>query len=287
MRLGKRSIDIFVLAEFPNSHWGCVLQRLEPVLSSVGPEEVNFRGNRLPDGRWTASNTFQGSLKLKHSKILGLEFTTKLHENVPAGSRASKKLTPDEESRLIAMRSRGMSFSDIARSLNRDELFLACEYTKLVPLPNISSCRTVHRPNDDKNASLSVFHNQEYVMVRISLDVDNEIDEENWSGLAAVHENDLQPLVELLIDGRPDTEWVQASLSLAAVHGKARVVEILLEAKAEVDKQDRANDGNAMLGEQQHLGVGLGKKLIDHLIPFSACVEYGCAHGGTSPSPLL
>ena len=40
-----------------------------------------------------------------------------------------------EESRLILMRRRGMSFVDIALAFNRSEQQVACKYLKLVPLP--------------------------------------------------------------------------------------------------------------------------------------------------------
>jgi len=55
------------------------------------------------------------------------------------GGQICRKLTPAEESLLVAMRRRGMSFSEISRALNRSALLLACEYTKLVSLPDTSS----------------------------------------------------------------------------------------------------------------------------------------------------
>lgn len=57
-------------------------------------------------------------------------------ERARVGGKLSNKLTAAEESLLVAMRRQRMSFSDIAGVLNRSELLLACEYTKLVPLPD-------------------------------------------------------------------------------------------------------------------------------------------------------
>jgi hypothetical protein len=48
----------------------------------------------------------------------------------------SRELSTIERLQLIAMRHQGMSFSKIAHMLNRNEFFLACEYGKLVPLPD-------------------------------------------------------------------------------------------------------------------------------------------------------